>query len=177
MAGALILIGAPGSGKSSVLDELSTLLEIDRIPFSAIETEQFARGWPWLPAAEWVPQLSAVIDLQRRSGRETFLIVATTETEHELRGVINAANVEPVAVVCLTAPAEVVARRVAEREPDSWPGKSNLVAHARVLADAIPALSRIDAQFPTADCEPSKVALEIRALLVKMGLIQLPERG
>jgi gluconate kinase len=175
--GALILIGAPGSGKSSVLDALSTLLEIDQIPFSAIETEQFSRGWPWLSAAHWLPQLTAVIQLQRRVGRDTFLIVATTETEQELRGVVNAVNAEPVAIVCLDDPAELASQRVAEREPDSWPGKSNLVSHARALAEAIPALSGIDARLPTADRDPSKVALEIRALLARLGIIQLPERG
>jgi chloramphenicol 3-O-phosphotransferase len=177
MPGALILTGAPGSGKSSVLDALSTLLEIDEIPFSAIETEQFSRGWPWLSAAEWLPQLEAVIQLQRRVGRHTFLIVATTETEQELRGVVNAVNAEPVAIVCLEAPAELAARRVAEREPDSWPGKPDLVAHARTLADTIPALAGIDASLPTADRDPEDVALEIRALMTGMGIIPAPNGG
>ena len=81
MAGALILTGALGSGKSSVLDKLSTLLEIAEIPFGTIETEQRARGWPWLIAAAWVRQLAGVIDLQRQIGRENFLVAANTETE------------------------------------------------------------------------------------------------
>jgi hypothetical protein len=41
---ALILTGSPGSGKSSVLDTLSTLLEIDGTSFGAIESEQLACG-------------------------------------------------------------------------------------------------------------------------------------
>lgn len=49
MSGAIILTGAPGSGKSSVLAALSTLLEIEGVAFGAIESEQLARGWPWPP--------------------------------------------------------------------------------------------------------------------------------
>jgi predicted GTPase len=51
MSSAPILIGAPGCGKSSVIDALGTMLEIDDVEFGAIETEQLARGWPCLRAA------------------------------------------------------------------------------------------------------------------------------
>jgi hypothetical protein len=66
---ALIIIGAPGSGKTSVLDALCTLLEIEGVEFGAIESEQLARGWPWLTAERWTAQLAAVISLQRDAGR------------------------------------------------------------------------------------------------------------
>ena len=69
MSDALVLIGGPGSGKSSVLEALGTMLEIDGVQFGAIETEQLARGWPWLNATQWMPQLEAVIELQRRCRR------------------------------------------------------------------------------------------------------------
>src|ERR1039458_7890589 len=85
MSGTIILTGAPGSGKTSVLDALSTLLEIDGIRFGAIETEQLARGWPWLTPREWLPPLAGVLSLQRRAGRDTFFVVATTETGPSFR--------------------------------------------------------------------------------------------
>jgi len=73
----MILTGARGSGKSFVLDALSTMLEIDEVPFGAIESEQLARGWPWLPAAQWTRQVAAVVALQREAERDMF-VVATT---------------------------------------------------------------------------------------------------
>lgn len=171
MSGALLLIGAPGSGKSAVLDALSAALETDDIPFGAIETEQLARGWPWLTAEQWMPQLAAVIELQRKAGRETFLVVATTETERELRAVIEAVDADRTLVVCLIAPPDLAARRVAAREPDSWRGKAALVEHARQLATAIPALPGIDVTLPTEDRVPAEVAGEIRKLLLARGIL------
>lgn len=172
MSGALILIGAPGSGKSSVLDALSTLLEIDEVRFGAVETEQLARGWPWLDASDWMPQLEAVIELQRRAGRETFLVVATTENDQELRAVVEAVGAEHFVVVCLSAPPDIAARRVAEREPDSWPGKSALVAHTRKLASEIPSLEGIDLVLATADRHAADVATEIKEFLSATGMLR-----
>jgi chloramphenicol 3-O-phosphotransferase len=170
---ALILIGAPGCGKSSVLDALSTMLEIDDVEFGAIETEQLARGWPWLTAAQWMPQLEAVVELQRRAGRQTFLVAATTESDQELSAVVNAVRAKQVVVVCLSAPADVAARRVAEREPDSWPGKVPLVEHARKLAREIPSLRGIDVVLSTVGRQPAEVATDVKRLLVANGMLQV----
>jgi chloramphenicol 3-O-phosphotransferase len=172
MSGALILIGGPGSGKSSVLDALSTMLEIDQVRFAAIETEQLARGWPWLNAAQWIPQLEAVIELQRRAGRQTFLVAATPETEQELRAVVDAVGVEQVVIVCLSAPADLAAGRVAEREPDSWPGKLPLVEHARKLAREIQSLGGIDLVLSTVDQRAAEVATEVKRLLAVKGILR-----
>lgn len=171
MSGALILTGAPGSGKSSVLDALSTLLEIDEVSFGAIETEQLARGWPWLTPAQWLPQLAVTIRFQRLAGRHLFLVATTTETEHELRDVLEAVAAEHVVVVCLTAPGDLVAGRVAEREPDAWPGKRPLVEHAQKLADQIPSIPGIDVLIPTNDREATEVAVEVRQLLSAKGML------
>jgi chloramphenicol 3-O-phosphotransferase len=174
MSAALILTGAPGSGKSSVLDALSTLLEIDETAFGAIESEQLARGWPWLAASDWLPQLAAVIDLQRAAGRDLFLVTATTETQLELRGVIDALAVDHVIVVCLQAPAEVVAGRIADREPDAWPGKDPLIAHARQLARSMPAIAGVDVVLDTDGRSPVQVAAQVRELLRKHDLLPSP---
>jgi chloramphenicol 3-O-phosphotransferase len=171
MSGALILIGGPGSGKSSVLDSLSTMLEIDDVQFGAIETEQLARGWPWLSATQWMPQLEAVIELQRRAGRRTFLVAATTETEQELRAVVDAVGAERVVVVCLSVSADLAACRVARREPDSWPGKLALVEHARKLAREIPSLGGIDLVLSTVDRQAAEVATEVKKLLTARGIL------
>jgi predicted kinase len=97
--------------------------------------------------------------------------VATTEDERELRAVIEAVGADEVLVVCLTAPAELVAARVAAREPDEWPGKSALVEHSRRLAEDLPAIPGIDVRIGTAGRDAREVAAEIKELLSARGII------
>ncbi len=170
----MILTGAPGSGKSAVVDALSTALEVERVPFGAIECEQLARGFPWLSPAGWLPQLAAVIALQSQAGRETFLIVVTAEDEQQLRAVIEAVAAERRLVGCLTAPADVVATRVATKEPDSWPGKQPLIDHACHLAGTIPMIPGIDLVISTVDRSAEDVAGELRNELSTRGVLPKP---
>jgi hypothetical protein len=60
---------------------------------------------------------------------------------------------------------------VAGREPDSWPGKSSLIEHARKLAVDIPLLPGIDVALSTSDRRPEEVAGELKELLVARGML------
>jgi hypothetical protein len=162
---ALILTGAPGVGKTSVLESLCMLLEIEEVRFSAIESEQFSRGYPWLSFSEWIPQLAAVVSLQRKAGRSRFLVAATAETSDELSAVSAAVHADRQLVVCLKASPDAVAERIAAREPDAWPGKAQLVNHARVLALEIPRLTDIDLVIPTENRAAPDIAIGIRDAL------------
>ena len=176
MSAALILTGAPGSGKSSVLDALSTLLEIDQTAFGALESKELGRGWPWLSTADWLSQLAAVIALQPDAGRDLFLVAATTETQLQLQGVIDALAVDRVLVICLKAPPEVVAERITRREPDAWPGKDPLIAHAHELADSIPAINGVDAVVDTDGRAATDVAADVHDVLRDHDLLPTPPR-
>jgi gluconate kinase len=170
MVAAVILIGAPGSGKSAVLDALATRLEIEGVAHGAIESEELARGLPLLPADAWIDQLAAVLRLQREGGRRLFLIAATTESNDELRGVVTAAGADVTLTVCLVAPADLLAERLERREPDRWPGKQRLIAHARELASTIPRLRGIDRLIDTSERDAEEVALEVYAEMRINGL-------
>lgn len=173
MTAALALTGAPGVGKSSVLEALTTLLEIDGIAYGALESEQLAWGSPWLRAGEWIPQLASVLLLQRQASRRLFLVAATTETGAELRAVLAAVAVEHAFVVCLRATPDTVAARIARREPDSWPGKAALIAHARQLARSMPAIAGVDLVIDTGGRDAVAVAGEVRDALRVRGLLHI----
>lgn len=161
----MLLTGAPGAGKSSVLEKLATLLEIEGVEFGALECEQLAWGWPWLSGDAWLRQLRAVLELQRQAGRRLFLLAVTTETTDELRAVNEAIAADEVVTVLLHAPAEAVAARLGAREPDTWPGKQRLIEHARRLAVSMQRLDRIDLHISTENRDAADVATELREAL------------
>jgi hypothetical protein len=157
----LVLIGSPGAGKSSVLEELSTLHDVEDIPHGAIEAEQLSLGRPLIPASGWVPQLDAVLSLQREAGRNRFLISATVESAEDLAALKAATAAELLLVVCLSASPETVAARIDLREPDDWPGKAPLVERARRLASSTPLLPGIDLVIDTKDRAAKDVAADV----------------
>ena len=161
MTAAIVITGAPGAGKSSVAQAFTTLLEDAGIEHGAIESEQLAWGTPWLPDARVREQLAAVVRLQRGYGRRRFVVVATTETQEDLEGLLDAIGAERSLVVCLRAPGEVCAARVLEREPVRWAGREALAAHARALAGVIPALPGVDLVLDTDGRSPDAVAREL----------------
>jgi hypothetical protein len=162
---AVVLTEPPGAGKSSVLDKLATLLEIEGVEFGALESVQLGWGSPWLYGKPWLRQLGTVLELQRQAGRHRFLVAATTETAEELAAVLDAIAVDQVVSVLLGAPAEVVAARIDAREPDAWPGKQRLIEHARHLAVSMRDLAGIDICIDTADRAAGDVAAELREAL------------
>lgn len=167
---AVVLTGPPGAGKSSVLEEIATLLEVDGVEFGALESEQLGWGSPWLDDEWRLRQLTAVMEIQRQAGRRLFLIAATTETSGELAAVIRAIAADEHIAVLLSAPANVIAERIEARESDAWPGKPALINHACGLATSMQALTGIDLRIRTDDRSVTDVALEVHAKLRDRGL-------
>lgn len=54
-----------------------------------------------------------------------------------------------------------VAERLQSREPDDWPGKRGLIAHARELAELMPRLPAVDLRIDTERASASDVAAEL----------------
>ena len=174
MTSAIVITGAPGSGKSSVAQAFTTLLDNAGIAHGAIESEQLAWGTPWLEDARVHEQLERVLADQRRFGRRRFVVVATTETQADLDGLLRAIGAEETLVVCLSAPGDVCAARVLAREPERWAGREALAAHARELAEAIPGLPGVDLVLSTDGRNEEAVAAE---LLELAGLEPAPRQG
>jgi broad-specificity NMP kinase len=163
MVRAIVITGAPGAGKSSVLQALAGELDNDAIPHAALESEQFGWGYPWLTEEEAYAVLGVACGALKELGRSLFLIAGTTETDAHIDALTAAIAADETTVVCLTADPETTSRRVLEREPPEWHGRDPLVAHSRVLATQIPALRGIDLRISTDGRDARDVALEIRS--------------
>ena len=171
MTAAVVITGAPGAGKSSVAQAFTTLLDNAGVEHGAIESEQLAWGTPWLPDRQVHEQLAAVVRLQRAYGRRRFVVVATTETQADLEGLLAAIGAERSFVVCLSAPGEVCAARVLAREPERWAGREALAAHARSLAAEIPLLPGVDLVLSTDGRDEEAVAEELLEAYVNGGWV------
>jgi chloramphenicol 3-O-phosphotransferase len=170
VSSAVLITGAPGAGKSSVLDALSTLLEIEGIEHGAIESEELTRGFPPLANTLIPEQLERVLRCQRDAGRNLFLIAFTAEREGEIEEALRASGAERALVVCLVAPAELLAERLAAREPDGWPGKGRLIEHARQISGIAPGLAGVELRIQTAERDPEEIARELLAAIRSEGL-------
>lgn len=115
----LIITGAMGAGKTSVLGEASDILTLHYIAHAAIDVD--ALGLAYLPTASGNDEvmygnLRSVCDNYASLGVTRFLLARALETRAELdlyRGIVLATNT----VVCrLTANIETMERRVKERE-------------------------------------------------------------
>ena len=166
-----MITGAPGSGKSSVAQAFTTLLDNAGIEHGAIESEQLAWGTPWLEDAQAHEQLAAVVRLQRGYGRPLFVVVATTETQADLDGLLAAIGASRTLVVALSAPGDVCAARVLAREPERWAGRDALAEHARELAGVIPSLPGVDLVLGTDDRGEEAVAGELFEAYVNGGWV------
>jgi len=173
VSAAALIFGAPGAGKSTILERLTERLEGVGSSFGAIESEQFGWGNPLLGPEAIAEQLKLVIEWQRSAGRDLFLVAATVETAAELEMLAGALACDPCVTVALDAPAEICARRVSERERDEWVGKRELVRRTGDLAvksAAIPATLRID----SAQLAPDVAARRIVAALRAAGALAAP---
>lgn len=172
MVVALVLIGSPGAGKSSVLEALATLHDIEDVEHGALEAETLSLGRPLLPANDWLPQLRAVLSLQRDAGRSRFLISATGVSADQLAAVKAATAADRSLVVCLSASPDTVAARIDAREPDRWPGKLPLMDRARKLALLNPGLPGIDIVINTEQRAAEDVAAEIFEEMRLRGMLE-----
>lgn len=167
---AIVITGAPGSGKSATAEALSNRLTDAGVEHGAVELEQFGWGHPWLSFADCIAQLAAVLSAQRRFGRRLFLIVATVETDEQLEALASVIAADRLVVAALRADPHTVAERIRAREPASWAGREGLAERAALVADLIPRLRRVDVVLDTNVSSPLEIAIALEAEVEVRGL-------
>ena len=159
---AVVLTGPPGAGKSSVLTALVDALSDDEIPHAAVEAEALVWTYPALNDEQWTRHVQAVCQLHRDAGHELLLIAQTVETDEDMAQLKQAVSADEYLLVRLEAQSGTLTERIVEREPASWSGLPELVAHAEELAASMPALRGIDLALSTERDRPEVVAQRIR---------------
>jgi ribose 1,5-bisphosphokinase PhnN len=159
---AVVLTGPPGAGKTSVLTALADALSDDDIPHAAVEVEAVVRTHPALGDEQWTRHIQAVCALHREAGHGLLLVAQTLETDEDVVQLKRAVAADEYLLVRLEAPPATLVARIVDREPESWSGLPELVAHARQLAAGMPALRGIDLVVSTEGQSAEAVAQRIR---------------
>ena len=118
MPNGVLIIGAYGSGKSSLCEELAGVLESAEMPYSAIDLDWL--GWYDGPGRQLdhdrrdpvaMANLEAVVGNYLSAGVEHFVLAGAVWSDEELAA-IRAALPFPLRVVQLTVPYEEIERRL-----------------------------------------------------------------
>lgn len=160
---ALVITGPPGAGKTEVLAALGDALVADAVHHVTIEVEALTSAYPALADDRWSEPVRALCALYRRFGYDLLLVTATVESQRDLDAVVAAIGADEHAVVRLEAEPPTLRRRIAEREPDGWPGLDGLLASADRLAGVVAGLDGIALALSTEKERAPAVAERIRA--------------
>jgi chloramphenicol 3-O-phosphotransferase len=158
----VLLTGAPGAGKTTVLTALMNLLEADDLQYAAVEMEALALVHPLPDDDAAFSHIEFVAESFRDRGYPRLLVSATIEDEEFLRRLLTALPSHDVLLVRLDAPPELLRERLVRREPPEWVGLPRLLTAARTLAESLAALPGVDLALSTADADPNVVAARIR---------------
>jgi hypothetical protein len=161
---AVVLIGAPGVGKSTILTRVADSLELDGVAHAVVEVESLARGFPYPPFAQALAALRRVVALHRDAGHGLLLAAATPEDQSELDALLEALGCSQMTVIRLKAPPEVGVARITAREPAVWSGLPQLRDTAGELGARLDHLVGVHHVVETHRATPADVVAEVRRL-------------
>lgn len=162
---AVVITGAPGAGKTTVLTALMDLLEADGARCAAIEVEALALAHPRLDDDATFDHVAYVASSFRRRGYALLLVGATIEDADYLRRLRQALAVSTVLLVRLDAPPPLLRERLRRREPADWTGLPRLLEAAGSLAESVARLPSVDLVLSTERADPRALAAAVRDAL------------
>ena len=115
----LVISGSMGSGKTTVLGEISDLLKADQIPHAAIDLDWLAEGWttPGTAGDLMFENLAAVWTNYAAAGVSRAVITEPIESAATLRGIERAIPGAHIVICRLRAQISTMEHRVRMREP------------------------------------------------------------
>jgi hypothetical protein len=157
---ALVITGAPGSGKSATLEALSDWLHDHDVAHACIDADALGWAHPALPAATHLRHLAVLSDLYREARYDLLLIAAAVPSTAARDKLVDAVAADEHFLVRLDAPEYVLHQRISDREPAGWSQLGRLLDRATRMGDALAALDA-DLVVDTERLEPGAAAAAI----------------
>jgi len=159
---AVVISGAPGSGKTATLTALADALAGAEIAHAAIDVDEVAWAYPHPDDAGRFEYLCGAWQAHRRAGQELVLVGEVVETPEALRMLLEAVDAEDHLLVRLDAALPTLRGRITSREPADWFGLDHLLGLAEQSA-AFTGLDGTHLVVNTEELRPEEVAERIRA--------------
>jgi hypothetical protein len=159
---AVVISGAPGSGKTATLTALADALTGAEVAHAAIDVDEVAWAYPFPDDAQRFEYLRGAWQAHRRAGQEVVLVSEVVETPEALRMLLDAVGAEDHLLVRLEAALPTLRERIVAREPADWFGLDHLLGLAERSA-AFTGLEGTHLVLNTEELGPGEVAERIRA--------------
>jgi predicted kinase len=159
---AVVVIGPPGSGKTSVLTALHDLLSDDDVDHAAIEVEALAWAHPSLGDAQSFQHVERICRSYAAAGYGLILVGATATSSDYLAAVVAATAADEYLVVRLEADPAALRERIIAREPPEWSGLPRLLGAVGEIAEMHRSLEDVHLVCSTERLSPLAVATQIQ---------------
>lgn len=159
---AVVLIGPPGSGKTTVLTALHNVLADSDLAHAVIEVEAVAWTHPSLADEHALRHLGTLCRAYETAGYPLILVGATVTSTDYLGALLAAVAADESLVVRLEADSSTLRERIVTREPAEWSGLPRLLDAANEIAAVSRSLEEVQLVCSTQDASPLAVAEQIR---------------
>jgi chloramphenicol 3-O-phosphotransferase len=168
---AVIVTGAPGSGKSSTLEALSDRLHDEDVAHACIDADAVGWAHPALPATTHLRHVAALAGLYRVARYDLLLVGAAISSAPERDALVDALAADEHFLVRLDAAEGVLQRRIREREPPGWSQLRHLLDRASRMHELMAALEA-DLAIDTERLPPAVAALEICRACARLSAVK-----
>jgi shikimate kinase len=172
---AVVVVGPPGSGKTSVLTALHDLLADSDVAHAVIEAEAVAWAHPPAGDEQTFRHLESLCRMYDEAGCELILVGATATSGDYMARLFAAVRAADHLVVRLEANPSTLRERIVDREPPEWSGLRHLVDATEQIARASSSLEGVDLVCSTEDS--SAVAVADRIQRARPKILGARERG
>jgi GTPase SAR1 family protein len=165
---AVIVMGAPGAGKTTTLTALSDALVDERIPHASGDVDDIAWAYPFPDLEGRCEHMRVWAESHRATGADLLLVAEAIESPAHLPALLAAVGADDHLLAHLTAPVDTLRERIVAREPPDWHGLEHLLGEVEPLERVAAELDGVHLVIDTTTTATPEAAGRIRDELLRL---------